>query len=502
MPRGSRVCLCLAVTAAVTTGLAVPARASFPGANGKISFTQSSYYSISTINPDGTGEQVLLDYPPRRNEAAWSPDGTRLVYRRGNPPSGDPGLAVVNADGTDDHFIRNDPGAVERDPAWSPDGTKIVYWRQGSDDGVIFVANSDGSGAATPLTTAGATYSTEPAWSPDGTKIAFKLAAERFPGNYELSDIWTMNADGTGKVNLTDTLGVSETQPNWSSDGSKIVYGSGVDGIVVMDADGGNKTAIATPGGWPVWSPDGTKVLYTDGTDLLTVNPDGTDPTVVRPAAPLGNPEYLDWQPLPVPYPRPKGATPLRVSLVPAHGLCSSPNREHGPPLAFGSCNPPVAESAQLTTGTPDLNGQATGMSGFVRYETLVGNPATPADEADLSLRVEITDVREQGSLADYAGEVQAQASTRLTNRDGGVTATVSDVLFPLTTQCAPTADATIGSTCSLTTTLDTLIPGAVVESARTILQLGQVRVVDGGPDGDPTTAPNTVFLRQGIFVP
>ena len=169
------------------------------------------------------------------------------------------------------------------------------------------------------MTTAGATYSTEPAWSPDGTKIAFKLSVERFPGNYELSDIWTMNADGTGKVNLTDTLGVSETQPNWSPDGSKIVYGSGVDGIVVMDADGGNKTPIASPGGFPVWSPDGTRVLYTDSTELLTVDPDGTDPTVVRPAAPLGNPEFLDWQPLPVPYPRPKGATPLRV----ASGACA-----------------------------------------------------------------------------------------------------------------------------------------------------------------------------------
>ena len=141
-------------------------------------------------------------------------------------------------------------------------------------------------------------------------------------------------------------------------------------------------------------------------------------------------------------------------------------------------------------------------MSAFVRYETLLGNPATPADEADLSLRVEITDVREQGSLSDYAGEVEAQASTRLTNRDGGVTATTSDVLFPLTTQCAPTADTTIGSTCSLTTTLDTLIPGAVVERSRTILQLGQVRVVDGGADGDTATEPNTVFLRQGIFIP
>ncbi|PWU20204.1 MAG: hypothetical protein C5B48_12800, partial [Candidatus Rokuibacteriota bacterium] len=40
-------------------------------------------------------------------------------------------------------------------------------------------------------------------------------------------------------------------------------------------------------------------------------------------------------------YPRPKGATPLRVPLVPAAKPCTSPNSTHGAPLAFGSCAPP-----------------------------------------------------------------------------------------------------------------------------------------------------------------
>jgi hypothetical protein len=26
--------------------------------------------------------------------------------------------------------------------------------------------------------------------------------------------------------------------------------------------------------------------------------------------------------------------------------------------------------------------------------------------------------------------------------------------------------------------------------------------VVDGGPDGDTQTVPNTIFMRQGVFVP
>jgi hypothetical protein len=62
---------------------------------------------------------------------------------------------------------------------------------------------------------------------------------------------------------------------------------------------------------------------------------------------------------------------------------------------------------------------------------------------------------------------------------------------------------ANIGSTCSLTTTADALTGGTIIETRRTIWQLGDVQVLDGGPDGDADTAgDNTVFLREGVFVP
>src|SRR5687768_3613765 len=55
-------------------------------------------------------------------------------------------------------------------------------------------------------------------------------------------------------------------------------------------------------------------------------------------------------------HPRPKGATPISVSVVPAYNACAAPNRTHGPPLAFPSCNPPVQSSNSLTIGSPDAN--------------------------------------------------------------------------------------------------------------------------------------------------
>ena len=74
----------------------------------------------------------------------------------------------------------------------------------------------------------------------------------------------------------------------------------------------------------------------------------------------------------------------MRVSLVPAYDQCSSPNGTHGAPLAFPSCNPPALTSQYLTVGTPDANGKRTTMEASILLKTVVGNPFTPADEADV----------------------------------------------------------------------------------------------------------------------
>ena len=70
-------------------------------------------------------------------------------------------------------------------------------------------------------------------------------------------------------------------------------------------------------------------------------------------------------------FPRPAGASPLRASLVPAYNACTSPNRTHGPGLAFPSCNPPVRSSGPLTVGTPDANGFAANSVSSVRFARL-----------------------------------------------------------------------------------------------------------------------------------
>jgi glucose/arabinose dehydrogenase len=207
-------------------------------------------------------------------------------------------------------------------------------------------------------------------------------------------------------------------------------------------------------------------------------------------------------------YPRPKGASPLRASLVPAYAACTSANRTHGAPLAFGSCTPPALQSSFLTGGTPDSNGVPANSVGFVTLRAVQGDPATPADEADIRLATTITDVRNRANLSDYSGELQARLPIRITDRDnppsagGSGAGTTQDGTFAFTVPCTTTADNSVGSTCMVSTTADAVTPGVIKEAMRTVWQVGQIDVTDGGADGQVGTPDNTVFARQGVFVP
>jgi hypothetical protein len=182
----------------------------------------------------------------------------------------------------------------------------------------------------------------------------------------------------------------------------------------------------------------------------------------------------------------------MRASLVPAYQPCSAPNSTHGSPLAFPSCNPPAQASNRLTLGTPPQDPASS-----------VGSVTARASAGDVQFVVSVTDVRNQGSLTDYGGELETRLPLHLTDKDGGVAATTQDFPFSFAVPCATTTDTTVGSICSVVTTADTLLPGVVTTGLRSIWALGQVGVYDGGTDGNAsTTADNTLFMDQGVFVP
>ena len=220
----------------------------------------------------------------------------------------------------------------------------------------------------------------------------------------------------------------------------------------------------------------------------------------------------ISYLALPSPgYARPRAASPLVTSLVQAYNQCTAPNRLHGPPdlpggtNPDGSCNPPAQSSTQLTVGTPDANpGTSANSVGSVRMSVLQGNPATTADEADVRYKVSLTDVRKRSDLTDYTGQLQLRNTLRIVDRYNGPSevGVGQDTPFNLTVPCSATGSTSVGSTCALDTTADAVLPGVVKELRRSLWQVGQVQVFDGGADGVVSTNPNTLFAVQGIFVP
>lgn len=146
-------------------------------------------------------------------------------------------------------------------PFWSPDGTKIVFHsdRNGAPD--IYTMNADGTGLVR-LTDHPQADQT-PVWSPDGRKIVFQSLRD---GNEEL---YVMNVDGSNQVNITRHP-ASESHPYWSQDSTRIIFNTNrddgeTDEVYTMKADGTDLKRLTRNDIYDTyasWSPDGKKILF------------------------------------------------------------------------------------------------------------------------------------------------------------------------------------------------------------------------------------------------
>jgi TolB protein len=155
---------------------------------------------IWTMRKDGSHvRQLTSNTDVGDNDPAWSPNGERIVFSRG-----DRKIIVMDADGS--HEKKLSGGGFNDDPNWSPSGRRIVYGSDqgGSDFEIVSVPARGGS--EKPLTT-NDVGDYQPAYSPNGKSIVF--VSEQGGGN-----VYRMDADGTPRGKVTDN-GKDEESPDW-----------------------------------------------------------------------------------------------------------------------------------------------------------------------------------------------------------------------------------------------------------------------------------------------
>ena len=506
----------LIVFAFALAATAPAAHAAYPGGNGRITF-QDTGGVIASVKPDGSDYQVHAI----GTEPAWSPTGTELAFTSPVPSA----VTVVNADGSGRRRVTQRGGV--RAPTWSPDGQQLAlaWWAEGVDCQGVAITRLDGTESRhiTPPSNRVTTCPEDLQWSPTGDRIAFSGRPRDANGNRNPAEIFTIEPDGTDLVQVTNETKPA-TDPEWSPDGSRIAYDIGNEfddsccdqEVFTIRPDGTDRNFISQ-GRDPAWSPDGGEiaVVVPLTTTSFRIEVVRTNHSSSRSIMHVGHLANLDWQRVPpgfTGYPRPAGATPVELSLVPTYSRCQQPNRQHGPPLSFPSCHPPAQRSSYLTVGTPDANGLPSGFWGRVDYRVVVGSPSTPEDEADVRLSASIINVFcrvagpacTAGALSDFSGTLRLQFMIRITDKHNalGHATTMESAFMWTDIPCSPTPASAAGSNCNTATTLDALVPGVVPEGKRSNWELEQVVIYDGGPNGDHSTGSTTPFLVPGIWVP
>lgn len=150
--------------------------------------------------------------------------------------------------------------APARAPALSPDGSRLAFQSRKDGNWEIYVLDLN-TGSITRLTKDTA-YDGAPSWSPDGKQLVFE--------SYRTLDldVWKMNADGTGLVNLTPGSKTYDFAPTWSPDGKTILFTgwqTGTKQLFAMSPDGTGRTNLSNNrfhDEQAAWSPDGKRVAF------------------------------------------------------------------------------------------------------------------------------------------------------------------------------------------------------------------------------------------------
>ncbi|MCB2408985.1 carboxypeptidase regulatory-like domain-containing protein [Hymenobacter lucidus] len=250
-----------------------------------------------------------------------SPVRTRIAYT--SNATGRYQLYTMNRDGSDQRQITPDMVPVEGynnfgiGYHWSPDGSQLIYASYDK----LWRINRDGTGLVQLATAPNGRHFRECDWTAQGNKILVQTVGS----NPYDSELYTLNADGTGLTQVLGNLPGRLDSPSFSIDGRMLLYSRDLDGyenangrqlnahIIMQRPDGtgtvdlsaapsGSTTNNGKPAGtndlFPRFSPDGAKVIFVNmsndnqsAPEIWTMDLDGRNRTRL-----FQNASFPDWK--------------------------------------------------------------------------------------------------------------------------------------------------------------------------------------------------------------
>ena len=219
-------------------------------------------------------------------DAVWSPDGTKIAFVSASERTYR--INMVDSDGSNLQRL-TESGATDLEPVWSTDGSRIAFTRTTVISTADYTVNSDiylldADGSGIVQLTDDPSPDRWPVFMPKGTEIAFQSTRD---GN---DAIYVMNIDGSNLRLLTQvsleplpedsfSLPTLQGRVAWSPDRTRIAVHTFDGKIVIMNSDGSNRTSLPYGTGFeyhwgaiPSWSPDGTKIAFMSGHDTIVAD--------------------------------------------------------------------------------------------------------------------------------------------------------------------------------------------------------------------------------------
>lgn len=251
---------------------------------------------IWRVNADGSGTIQLTNGKDGESSPRWAPDGKTVAFlaKRGDDKATE--IYLMPLDGGEARRLTNHTTGVSN-ITWIPDGSALLFVasedktqdqkdkEKAKDDVYAFEENYQqrhlwkvtvGDGVEQRMTQGDFSIRNYDL-SSDGTKIVFSRAPAPILEVGDQSEVWIMNADGTGGIQLTNN-GVSEGGGTLSPDGTQVLVQASANAkwekyynsnLFLIPATGGSARELVPDVGYAIgragWSKDGKSIFFVAG---------------------------------------------------------------------------------------------------------------------------------------------------------------------------------------------------------------------------------------------